>query len=263
MHFLNDIFANTTNPIEDIRFISTSQVPEIASQRVSLVDVMCQDWEGNRFIVEIQVVHEPGFVKRAQYYAAKAYIEQRRQGYDYKDLQRVTFLAIANFTLFADKQAYLSHHKMLDADSHAHDLQDFAFCFLELPKFTKSKDQLKTLVEKWAYFFKHADETHEDDLQQIIGSDAIIKRAYDELNRYYWSADELRHYDSADMKRGSEQAILDYAKEQGLAEGKAEGLQQGRLEAMRIIVNTMRAQQLNDTQISVFTGLTSDEIKLL
>ena len=211
IHFLNDIFARQTDPIEDVTFLKTAQDPEIASQRVSIVDIMCQDSKNNRFIVEIQVVHEPGFVKRAQYYAAKAYIDQRGKGSEYKDLKQVTFLAITDFVLFPEKEDYLSHHHILDTCTLERDLKDFSFSFLELPKFKKEKDHLKTMTEKWAFFFKNADETQEQDLDDIIGSDLIVKRAYEELNRFAWSTEELRAYDSIDMKQAADKAILEGA----------------------------------------------------
>ena len=74
IHFLNDIFGRTTNPIEDVIFLKTAQEPKVAAQRVSIVDILCRDTQHNRFIIEIQVAHESGFIKRAQYYAAKTYI---------------------------------------------------------------------------------------------------------------------------------------------------------------------------------------------
>jgi len=43
---------------------------------------------------------------------------------------------------------------MLDKQTFEQNLKDFSFSFLELPKFKKTKNQLKTMTEKWAYFFK-------------------------------------------------------------------------------------------------------------
>ena len=37
---------------------------------------------------------------------------------------------------------------MLDRESGEHDLKDFSFSFLELPKFKKKKSKLKTITEK-------------------------------------------------------------------------------------------------------------------
>ncbi|MEI8296019.1 MAG: transposase, partial [Alphaproteobacteria bacterium] len=50
-------------------------------------------------------------------------------------------------------------------------------------------------IDKWMYFFKHGKETSEADLAKIIGSDAIIERAYSELNRFNWSEVELNTYE--------------------------------------------------------------------
>ena len=72
LHFLNDIFASQTGEIQSVMFLKPNQEPEIASQRMSIVDIMCQASNGDRFIFQMQVkhTHEPGFEKRAQFYAA-------------------------------------------------------------------------------------------------------------------------------------------------------------------------------------------------
>lgn len=77
-----------------------------------------------------------------------------------------------------------------------------------------------TIREKWAYFFKYADETSEDDLEKIVGEDLIIKRAYDELNRFGWSEKELNDYESVEMKQAAEAAINEAYYEKGEEEGK-------------------------------------------
>jgi len=48
IHFLNDIFGRSTNPIEEVSFLKGSQDPEIVAQRVSVVDLLCHDAEGNQ-----------------------------------------------------------------------------------------------------------------------------------------------------------------------------------------------------------------------
>ncbi len=251
IHFLNDIFGRTTNPIEHVKFLKTSQEPEIAAQRVSIVDIMCEDLEGNKFIVEMQVAPEKGFEHRAQYYAAKTYIDQREQGIDYQDLKEVTFLAITEFTLFPNKNTYLSHHHMLDIDTYERDLKDFSFSFLELPKFNKPKDDLLTMTEKWAYFFKNAARTEEKDLDEIIGDDLIIKRAYDELNRFSWSPEELRTYDSIDMKQSADRAINEKAFEDGATKEK------------HTIARALKAENIAIDLIIKTTGLAAAEIEIL
>ncbi len=259
IHFLNDIFARTTNPIEDVTFLKTAQDPEVAAQRVSIVDILCQDSEGNKFIVEMQVAHEPGFEKRAQYYAAKTYIQQRNKGTTYRDLKQVTFLAITNYPLFPDNKSYLSHHHIMDSETYERHLKDFSFSFLELCKFDKAKDHLMTMTEKWAYFFKHAPETREEDLNVIIGSDLIIKRAYEELDRYSWSPEELLNYDGIDMKQWADKAVLEGAFTRGIEKG----IEKGRKEEKIEIAKNMLAKKIDSETIAMVTGLSIQEISLL
>ena len=87
-------------------------------------------------------------------------------GGEYHDLKEVIFLAISDFIMFPQKKNYKSDHVMLDEESHENDLKDFSFTFLELPKFNKEIDQLSNMTEKWSYFFKHAEETSEEDLKK-------------------------------------------------------------------------------------------------
>ena len=264
LHFLNDLFNRAKNPIEEVTFLRTIQLPEVAAQRVSIVDVMCRDSQGHRFIVEMQVAHEKGFEKRAQFYAARAYVEQRETEQAYHDLKEIIFLAITDFTLFSEKKAYLSHHVILDKSTLEHDLKGFSFSFLELTKFNLSIDALKTMTEKWAYFFKHATETATYDLPRIIGADVILERAYTALDRYAWSPEELREYNSVEMKRQADLAILEQAfdkgREEGREEGMNEGVAKGRTETQERIARALLAEGMSPQCIAECTHLTLDEI---
>lgn len=262
IHFLNDIFSRGVNPIEDVTFLKSHQDPEVASHRASIVDILCQDTYGERFVVEMQVAHEKSFVKRAQYYAAKAYIGQRGKDSEYKDLKQVTFLAILDFILFPEKTAYLSHHQILDTATFEHDLTDFSFSFLELSKFTKPQEKLNTMIEKWAYFFKHASATSEKELNNITGDDMIIMRAYEELNRFSWSDEELRTYDAVDMKKWSNQNVLETAFEKGMQagieKGIEKGMEKGREEkeaALLQVAQFLKSQNMSIIDIVKATGL--------
>ncbi|MDR1139607.1 MAG: Rpn family recombination-promoting nuclease/putative transposase, partial [Rickettsiales bacterium] len=233
IHFLNDILGFTgKDEIKEIEFLSTIMDAEIASKKQSIVDVLCRDENGVQVIVEMQVAKTKGFEKRAQYYAAKAYSRQANKGDQYEDLKEIIFIAIADCILFPDKSEYKSKHTIRDEDTNEHDLKDFYFTFIELPKFSKTKeDQLESIVEKWVYFFKYADETSERELERIIGSDVIIKKAYEELNRFNWSEKEFIAYEQEIKRIRDEKAVLaqklDDATEKGIKIGKEKGRKEG------------------------------------
>src|SRR6266550_484875 len=248
IHFLNDILGFTgKNAIQDIEFLSTIQDPDIASKKQSIVDVLCRDSTGVQWIIEMQVAKTKGFEKRAQYYAAKAYSRQADKGDQYHDLKEIIFIAIADCVLFPNKSEYKSKHTIRDEDTNEHDLKDFYFIFIELPKFPKTKeDQLSSIVEKWICFFKYADETSEEELEKIIGSDLIIKKAYEELNRFNWSEKEFIAYEQEIKRILDEQAVLaqklDDATEKGREEGIQIGHEKGReAEKIEVAKNSLKA----------------------
>ncbi|MCX6991317.1 MAG: Rpn family recombination-promoting nuclease/putative transposase, partial [Chlamydiae bacterium] len=98
IHFLNDVLVfKSKQPIVEVEFLKTVQDAAIAAQKTSIVDILCIDSQGSRYIVEMQVARTMGFEKRAQYYASKAYCSQAEVGDQYHDLKEVVFIAIADF----------------------------------------------------------------------------------------------------------------------------------------------------------------------
>lgn len=216
IHFINDILElKGSSQIEEVTFLSPIQDAEIASKKQSIVDVLCKDAAGVHIIVEMQVSPQEGFEKRAQYYAAKAYVQQLNKGKKiggrYIDLKAVVFIAISDTVIFKDKIFYKSDHVILDKHRYTHDLKDFSFTFIELPKFKITDIHLLTnIVEKWCYFFKHAHETSEATLDKFIGSDSVIERAYEELNQFNWTEEELFTYEQELKRVMDNQAAEDY-----------------------------------------------------
>ncbi|WP_342272392.1 Rpn family recombination-promoting nuclease/putative transposase [Candidatus Tisiphia endosymbiont of Parasteatoda lunata] len=261
IHFINDVLELKGNDrIKEVTFLPTIQEPEIASKKQSIVDVLCKDENGVQLIIEMQVSPQEGFEKRAQYYAAKAYSRQlnkgKKEGARYIDLKAIIFIAISDNIIFKDKVFYKSDHIILDKDSYAHDLKDFSFTFIELPKFKITDINLLTnIIEKWCYFFKHADETSESDLRKIIGSDQVIERAYEELNQFNWTEKELLTYEQETKRIMDNKAAEDYLIETAKAEGKAEG----KAELVKILLQNGNSVE----SIAKMTGMSIKEIKEL
>ena len=159
---------------------------------------------------------------------------------------------------------YKSGYIIQDKDTYEHDLKDFYFTFIELPKFSKTKeDQLENIVEKLIYFFKYVDETNEDDLKRIIGSDLIIKRAYEELNRFNWSEKEFIAYEQEVKRIRDEQAVLAQKLDDATQKGRLEVIQIGHQKGkIKVAKNSLKAGISIDV-IAEITGLSLDEIEKL
>jgi predicted transposase/invertase (TIGR01784 family) len=288
IHFLNDIIEFEEGVhIQKVTFLKTVQDPEIRIKKVSIVDILCEDEKGNRYIVEMQVAKEKGFEKRAQYYAAKAYASQMNEGGKFHNLKAVIFVAIADFSIFEGKKGYKSDHVILDRKSLENDLKDFSFTFLELPKFEKGIDELSNTTEMWFYFFKHAENTSDEDLQKLAEHEHIITRAYEELDRYSWNEEELLTYDQAEkyeaiyrasleqkfdegekigIEKGEKMGVEKGEKigiEKGKMEGEKMGIEKGKKVALLKVAKNLLKQGLNIQEIQKVTGLSKKDIESL
>jgi predicted transposase/invertase (TIGR01784 family) len=274
--FLNDMITfKEKGKVTDVTFLKTVQDPEVAARKTSVVDVLCTDQNGHTYVVEMQIAKEKGFEKRAQYYAAKAYSSQLKVAGKYYTLKEVVFLAITNFVMFPEKQAYKSDHIILDKDSHEHDLKDFSFTFLELPKIEKTLEESATMIEKWAYFFKHAEETPESEVASLLDKTNALHRAYEELNRFSWNEEELRAYEQAEKQEADFIAAIDQRYDEGmekgqqigLEKGRAEGIEEGRAEGAYenklAIAQKMIEKGMDNKTIMEFTSLSKEEIEKL
>ncbi|QMV46899.1 Rpn family recombination-promoting nuclease/putative transposase [Wolbachia pipientis] len=261
IHFLNDILGFTEiNAIQEVEFLSTIMDPEVASDKQSIVDVLCKDSHGNRYIAEMQLARDKGFEKRAQLYAAKAYSRQLDKSGNYIDLKKVFFIAISNCNLLPEEVDYISTHNIRDIKTNGHYLKDFQFIFIELPKFSKSKvEQLESIVERWCFFFKYAEETTEEDLKEIAEKAPIIKLAYDELDKFRWDEKDLVAYEERIMDLRKEEAILEYRLDLAEEKGIQKGIEKGKIE----VAKAMLANNVDVDTIVKFTGLSISEIEEL
>lgn len=275
IHFLNDVLNKTGKAaIKTVTLLNPVQQPEVLYKKQSVVDVLCTDESGVQYIVEMQVSRVKGFEKRAQYYASKAYSSQMQEGGEYENLKEIIFLAIANYVMFPDKEGYKSDHIILDKNSYEHNLKDFYFTFIELPKFKKNIEELETYEEKWCYFFKHAHEP--ENIEKLIAdSDEVIKKAYRVLETHNWTDEELKAYEAVEkatldaiaresyiieeaQKEGFEKGI-----EKGIEKGKAEGLSEGAQVKSLEIAKRLIIEGLETEFICKVTGLSAEQINLL
>ena len=219
-------------PLEDLTFLPRNQDPEVAYAKESAVDVCCRDQDGCQYIIEMQVTKQDGFQQRAQYYAAKTFVNQAKIGHVYYNLKEVIFLAFVDFPLFPQKTQYKSKHVILDHETHERDLDLFSFTFVELKKFMgtfaasgRGVADL-SLEEKFYYFLKEAEAMDAVCLKQLT-SEEVFCKAFHEIERMNWSEAEFNDYESVLKAEWDALARLDTAKQDGIAEGRKEGEKEG------------------------------------
>ena len=237
---LNDLLDRTGDrTIEGIEYLPSEQLPLAEGAKLSILDVRCKDRAGTTLIVEMQLIHHPGFINRVVYNACKAYAGQLKAGGWYTDLTDVVAVAICDFVLWPDSRQgvqtlppipMLSRWSLAEETCGAPGLLQVRYAFLELPKVPKNKPKTAAGAAYWAWLFVHAPELKEmpADLPEGPYRDALelanqAKFSLEELQAYERVRDEIRQVLEIAAARWAE----------GKAEGRAEGRDEGKTEGKR------------------------------
>ncbi len=209
--------------IVDVQHLTGEQHVDVAELKLSIVDVKCTDATGRRFVVEMQVLKVEGFEKRVVYNASKAYVMQLRNAEEYPALCDVFGVTICNFNLWSEKDEQgrykvpmLSRWRMQEQHSGATGLPQVQYAFLELPKYGAG-DAPKTLVEKWAYFFREAKN------QNVVPpplAETPFREALEVSRTSGFTPEEWEAYERAKMAEQDARGALAIERQEGRAEGK-------------------------------------------
>ncbi|MEO5367485.1 MAG: Rpn family recombination-promoting nuclease/putative transposase, partial [Magnetococcus sp. WYHC-3] len=142
--------------LEEVALMDPFLAPRLQELKYSILDVRCRDRRGVTFIVEMQVQKAAAFLKRIQYNAAKAYVQQISSGEDYPKLNQVVAITIVDFVLFPGFAHCVSCHETSEVITGTTQLHEIVYYFIELPKFTKSLEEVETTLEQWIHFLRWA-----------------------------------------------------------------------------------------------------------
>lgn len=254
--FLNAVIDLPENqPVVDVEILTPYQLPKLSRGKSTIVDVKAKDQNGNTFIVEMQIAEYDFFPKRILYYTAQSYTSQLDKGTDYSKLKQVYFIGILEFEI-GNNPSYFSRHKVLDVETAEQVIQDVEFNFIELPKFTKTLDQLQTPIDQWTYFIKNA-----ENLTVIPENvnDEGLREAYIEADKHNWTKQELEDYLRASLREGDEINRLNLAVRR--AEEKAE--ERTKKATKLEIAKSLKDKGVDVNVIASVTGLTIKEIEKL
>ena len=186
-------------------------MPRVAGEKASIIDVRAKDEQARQFVIEMQLADVDGFDKRVQYYACRDYSMQIDKGERYPQFKPTYFIGILDFDFFQSAN-YLSHHIIVNGETYEHKLKDIQFTFIELNKFDKAEEVLKTLIEKWVFFIKNAENL--EFIPENIEDEGLIE-AYKDADKHSWKKEELIAYDNASIAEQDERGKLTMAENKG------------------------------------------------
>jgi predicted transposase/invertase (TIGR01784 family) len=264
MDFLNTLLPDY-HRIREITFKNTENLGNTPIDRKAIFDIYCQGENGDRFIVEVQKAKQNFFKDRSVYYATFPIQEQAKQGiWDYQ-LKAVYTVGVLDF-VFDDHrhEAELLHIVELKNQRCEVFYDKLKFIYIELPKFTKSLEELSSHLDKWLFLLRHLAELSD---RPTPLQEGIFNQLFDVAEIANFSPAEQETYEGSLKYYRDLNNVVDTSRqegrEEGRQEGREEGRQEGRQEGIQQIARRMRASGVPLPEISAYTGLTLSEIDRL
>jgi len=254
--FLNAVLGfSGTKKIESVTILNPFQLPNLIQYKTTVIDIKATDQDNNYYIIEMQVADKGNFDKRIQYYTSKAYGLQIVKGEDYHLLKPTIFIGILNFN-FLESTTYVTKHIICNPETKERILKDFEYNFIELLKFKKEIKDCKTLVDKWIYFIKNAEnlDVIPDDI-----TDKGLKEAYHDADQMTWTQKEIELYDYAKMRERDAIEEREKAIKNAVESAVENALVNEKIETAKEMIN----ENFSKEQISKITKLSIETIEIL
>ena len=247
--FLNSLF-NGEQVVKDVTFLNSEYVGDVHTDRKAIFDVYCENEKGEKFIVEMQNAYQTYFKDRSLYYATFPIREQAQkgEGWNYK-LKHVYVVALLNYDMsdpaFSDDT--INHDiGLLDKQTHRVFNDKLTFKYVEISKFNKRIEELKTNYDKWLFVLQNLSRL---DRQPEYLQTAVFNRLFAEAEIAKFTRAELREYEDSLKAYRDIKNSLDSAKQEGKKD-KAIEIAKNLLEMGMSIDNIMKATGLSLEEIA-------------
>jgi len=263
LSFLNAVIEfPQQQKIKDLTIVDPYSIPMLKGMKDTFVDVKAVLDNDTQVIIEMQVLNHEGLEKRILYNAAKNYSIQLKKGNAYELLNPVIALTITDFLFFPNNEHLISNFKLIEKNRFIEYADDIELIFIELPRFTKSEQELQTLQDKWLYFIQNA-----GSLEYIPHDiDKEIQKAFDIANEANLGEEELELQHKKKDWIYIQKSSIELATKQGLKQGMQQGLEQGLEQGSKqekINIAKQLIGLLDNKTIAEKTGLSLLEVESL
>ena len=230
--------------------------------KINRVDIMVEDSKGEYIIVEIQQTREVHYLERILFGTSKVIVDNLHSGDPYRNVKKVISISIVYFPLGEGKD-YLYHGSTEFIGVHSKDRLNITQHEAETLHMRAPQDVFpeyyvirvnefnsvaRTPLEEWIEYLKTGNINDNTDTPGL-------KEAREKLRYITMNADEQRVYDRYRDDLAYQDEVLDSARTEGRAEGRAE-------EAVAIAKNLL-SMGLDIESIAQATKLSMEEIEAL
>ncbi len=255
--FLNQVLPEK-HQIKDLTYLNTEHLGIAELDRKAMFDLYCESPSGEKFIVEMQKAKQNFFKDRSVYYATFPIQQQARKGeiWNY-ELSAVYFVGILDFVFSENINNDEFLHEVKLKNNYGKVFYDkLTFIYLEMPKFTKTLEELETSFDKWLYVLKHLPKLQE---RPVKLQERVFSKLFELAQIGKFNREELQKYEESLKVYWDMHAVIETASDEAYQEGKIEGKTEGKIEVAKNLIKL----GLDNQTIGTATGLKIDEIEEL
>jgi predicted transposase/invertase (TIGR01784 family) len=270
--FLNAVMSGKRKDrIESITFLSVEITGDKEEDRHAIFDVYCRTNSEEYFIVEMQFARPMNFMNRLAVYILRAggmQVPRRgvKQGSDgekvvpwHYEMKAIYVIAITNFPMFTSNSAkykdiVIDRLCLISSITKNIASNIINILLVDLTRFNKPPEELKTTLDYWLYTFRYA-KTLTERPKEI--KDDLFKNLYDNILRTNkLNPKEMQEYRES-LKQNRDLSIFtDYSRMEGIAIGEKRGIAIGKAE----IVLSLAENGFPVESIALFTKLSVEQV---
>ncbi|MBW9158414.1 MULTISPECIES: Rpn family recombination-promoting nuclease/putative transposase [Clostridium] len=245
--FINSVLSEDQQ-IVNVELRNPYNIASYFKGKMSTIDIKAVDEDGKWYDIEMQIAEQGAYDKRAFYYWSKAFSEQIESGEQYAELKKTIGIHILDFNLeqLECEEDYHSTIKPYIEKSKNQFSDLFELHFIELNKFKKDYNEIKTAMDRWTAFLSKAHQFDKEHIPKELAEDKAVKKAVEQLDIMYMSKEEREVYEY------ERKARMNYKEEMRTV------LENQKVEIARNLLDV-----LSDEIISNKTGLTIEKIRKL
>lgn len=257
--------------VKIIALLDSESNKEDSKSKRSLADVIVEDEDHKKYIIEIERSVKDSFVHKSLFNASRLIIDNLAQREDYTDIIKVFHISLLYFPI-GNNQGAIYHGKTIihEIDTNeklsvhiknaetgrifdATDIMPEYF-FISIPLFN---DKLEREIDDWLHVMKY------DEVPEIFHSPYMIQVA-EKLSILKMTSEERANYSYYQKKLHNDRDELAAAEARGEAKGEARGEakeKQKNLEEKKVIASRLISKGISIQEAAELTGLSVDQIQ--
>ncbi|MDR1595245.1 MAG: Rpn family recombination-promoting nuclease/putative transposase [Prevotellaceae bacterium] len=269
--FLNNVVFNKSF-VKSVTFLSVEHFGETDVERVIISDTDCKTQSGENILVEMQNAKPKNFIERLLYYLAhlirfqsppksKTKGKTKKTPWNY-DLKAVYIVAIVNFPMMKDKKLkdiIIGRAKLIYENTDVALSDKLNLIIIDLTKFNKKEDELKTEKDFWLYTLKYAEKLSEQ--PEIMNKNKTFNALYDILSTNKLNPDEMKAYNDIVINMETMSLFMDEPMQKAEKRGERRGVEKGvKATTVKFVFKTID-KGFSVEEIADITDLTVEQVR--